>query len=83
MITNEYGQIIADQGIQWQRVGDVISSYDPMGYFIDHQDCQWELFRKTKSSYPEKIPFVRQRLMRGTASQCMQAAEIYEIRRVL
>lgn len=81
--TNEHGQIIGDQGIRWQRSADVITSYDPIGYFIDRQGAQWELFRKTKSSYPEKVPFVRQRLMRGTVLACIQAAEIYDIRRVL
>lgn len=49
-------------------------------------DTRWALFRKISSAtagFRGGTPYVRQVLMRGTVKQCMQAAEIYEIRRTV
>lgn len=52
---------------------------------VEYDDRRWALFRKTHSATAKfgGSPFVRQVLIRGTIKQCMQAAEIYEIRRVV
>lgn len=79
---NEHGQIIGDAGMYWLRDVRGFYSLDPRGYFIEAVRYRvWELFRKTASSYPEKVPFVRQVIGRGSFVDCMRIAEIYEIRR--
>lgn len=83
IITNSRGQIIGDLGIGWSRNERGMYSWDPRGYFIDREDGRWVLYRKTRSAIPERVPFVRQVLARGTMSHCMRVAEIYEVRRVL
>jgi len=80
--TNEHGQIVADDGITWQRDVRGFFSLSPRGYFIEFLERgSWEVFRKTTSSHPEKVPFVRQLIGRGSWRDCMRIAEIYEIRR--
>jgi hypothetical protein len=81
---NKHGQIVADDGITWLRDVSGFYSVEPVGYFIELLDHhRWEVFRKTTSSYPEKIPFVRQRLGNGSLNDCMRVAEIYQIRRLV
>ena len=80
---NEYGQIVADDGITWYRDVRGFFSVEPRGYFIELiDDVQWEVFRKSTSSYPEKVPFVPHRLGRGSWRDCMRIAEIYQVLRV-
>lgn len=95
--TNDVGQIIGDTGISWNADKKGFWSYSPRGYFIEHvplgesggsipmeragvkADKRWTLFRLQPGALRREV---RQPLARGTVRQCMQVAEIYEIRRV-
>ncbi len=85
MIVNEHGQIIADEGITWNSDGLGLHSLDPRGYYIQLLDnyITWCLFRKTRSSYQEVVPYIKQILTTGSLSHCIRVAEIYEIKRVI